>query len=74
MSARVMKCENSKLLLCSGQLASGIYYSLIALRNKLSPEQALLCVCVSHSFAHCWVKFWTQQFCFVVRLYSDLHV
>lgn len=49
MSARVMKCENSKPLLCSGRLASGIYYGLIALRNKLSPEQALLCVGVSHT-------------------------
>lgn len=49
MSARVMKCENNKPLLCSGQLASGISYGLIAVRNKLSPEQALLCVCVSHT-------------------------
>lgn len=43
-----MRCENSKPLLCCGQLASGIYFSLITLRNKLSPEQALLCVCVSN--------------------------
>lgn len=74
MSVRVMRCENSKPLWCSGPLASGIYYGLIALRNKLFPEQALLCVCASHTLAYCWVKFWIQEFCFVVLLYSNVRV